>query len=201
MAGASPIGLPFVFGTYSASKPLATAPWMNHFFIATNGYLWDIEPGYSDKASHQNVRDFMYRAVVGILGGNGKDNFCFTRASTYTYTVSSEIIPNYATTNATHLYTTWGQVWTATFGTENNSCANTLQGTSGSDPRGASGGFWGNLLPAIAYAVDHNATGADMSWARLTGASNWGAVANSGFNNTAMWGVVPRRAKLPFPSI
>ncbi|HLF24480.1 MAG TPA: hypothetical protein VI565_11205 [Burkholderiales bacterium] len=30
------------------------------------------------------------------------------------------------------------------------------------------------------------------AWARLTSASNWNVVANSGFDNVPIWGIVPR---------
>jgi hypothetical protein len=82
-------------------------------------------------------------------------------------------------------------VYAGTFTTP-PACANTLHGGSGGDPAQASGGYWGNLLPAIAYAVDHGAAGAAASWARLTGASNWSSVLNSGFDNIPIWGVIPR---------
>jgi hypothetical protein len=53
-------------------------------------------------------------------------------------------------------------------------------------------GYWGNLMPAIAYAVDHGAPGASAAWARLTGASNWSVLASAGFDDIPIWGIVPR---------
>jgi hypothetical protein len=47
-------------------------------------------------------------------------------------------------------------------------------------------------MPAIAYAVDHGAPGAAAAFARLTGASNWNAIATSGFDDLPIWGIVPR---------
>jgi len=94
----------------------------------------------------------------------------------------------------TNFYDTWGQVFAATFGTANStsSCGTVLEGASGSDPLNASSGYWGNLMPAIAHAVDHGAPGAAAAFARLTGASNWTAVQNSGFDDLPIWGIVPR---------
>lgn len=189
---ASQIGYIMNFGT--PSGPLTTQPWMQHFWIAANGFVWDIEPGLADTTKHQAVRDFMYQAVVGILGGNGAPNYCYTQAGIYdglviddtVYSASGNVI------TASAFLATWGEVWTNTWGSDNTSCGTSLQGTSGSAPSGAAGGYWGNLLPAIAYAVDHGASGAAAAWARLTGASNWSAVTGSGFDDIPLWGIVPR---------
>jgi hypothetical protein len=52
-------------------------------------------------------------------------------------------------------------------------------------------------MPAIAYAVDHGAPGASAAWARLTGATNWNTVLQSGFENTPPWGVIPYQQSPP----
>jgi hypothetical protein len=47
-------------------------------------------------------------------------------------------------------------------------------------------------MPAIAHAVDHRAPGAQAAFDRLTGASNWNSIVNSGFDDLPIWGIVPR---------
>jgi len=57
-------------------------------------------------------------------------------------------------------------------------------------------------LPAIAFAKDHLAPGADAAWARLTAASNFSTLASSSipsfdsqphtFDDLPNWGIVPR---------
>jgi hypothetical protein len=47
-------------------------------------------------------------------------------------------------------------------------------------------------MPAIAYAVDHGDPDAVAAFARMTGASNWSTVENSGFDDLPIWGIVPR---------
>jgi hypothetical protein len=64
-----------------------------------------------------------------------------------------------------------------------------LQGQSGSDPAGMATGYWGNLHPALAYAVDHSAAGASAAYQRLTAASNY---TPAQFNDQPVWGIVPR---------
>ena len=168
------------------------APWQQHFFIQALGMGSDLEP-LADMTAYTAVRDYLYRGAVGILGdGSG---YCFTQAAVYNLksNAGTGIAPN-------SWYKTWAEVYAATFAAP-PACTNTLAGTSGSDPALAARGFWGNLLPAIAYAVDHGAPGAGAAWARLSGAANWNAVLQSGFENTPTWGVVPRAQAPPLPGL
>jgi hypothetical protein len=180
------LGYPLGLSTYDEAKPLQQAPWQMHFWMQTNGFLWDIEPGQADTTAQQAVRDWMYRGVVGILGGNGTDSFCYTAAGNYVLTVSPVIKPNFAYTEPAELYSTWGEVFQATFGTANTACGTTLAGTL------TPFAYWANLMPAIAYAVDHGAPGAAAAYARLTGATNWPTLRDSGWDNAPIWGVAPR---------
>ena len=164
----------------------AVSPWQQHFWVQTYGHLSDLEP-LSDMTPLNNVRNFLYKSVVGILGPSGTDNYCYSQASVYTLNISSS---NNA--DPTTWYDSWGQVYQATNGTANTSCGTTLGGGSGGAPSSASMGYWGNLMPGIAYAVDHGAPGASAAWARLTGATNWTIIEQSGFDDTPNWGIVPR---------
>jgi hypothetical protein len=164
----------------------SVAPWQQAFWVQTYGYLSDIEP-FSDTITLTDLRNFLYKSAVGILGPAGSDNYCYTKASEYTITISDT-----SNGDPTTWYRSWGDVFYGTFGVQNSSCGNTLEGGSGGDPAVASTGYWGNLMPAIAYAVDHGAPGASASWSRLTTAANWSTIQNSGFNNIPIWGIVPR---------
>jgi hypothetical protein len=174
--------------TSQAFSPLigVNAPWEEDFFSSVLGMGSDIE-ALSNLTNWNIVRDHSYIAVVGRTGPNGALNYCFTEAATHHFFVSPNSNPPTG-----GWYQTWGAIWTANFGGTNTACANTLHGTSGADPANASTGYWGNLMPAIAYAKDHAATGASASWSRLTGATNWSTVLNSGFGDTPIFGIVPR---------
>lgn len=180
------LGYPVALSTYDEARPLQQAPWQMHFWIQVNGFLWDIETGQADTTAQRALRDWMYQGVVGILGGTGSTSFCYTQASRYNITVSSSVKPNFAYTEPAEFFSNWGQVWQATFGSPNSTCGSTL--ADGNLPTG----YWANLLPAIAYAVDHGATGASAAWARITSASNWPTLRDSGFDNAPIWGVLPR---------
>lgn len=169
-----------------AYDPGHTATWQQNFAVQTLGHLSESE-ALTGMTALNLVRDYYYRWPVGLLGDNGAANFCYTQAGSYTIKVASG-----PTGDVANCFDSWGEVFQNTFGVANGTCGTTLQGGSGGDPAAASGGYWGNLMPAIAYAVDHGATDAAAAFARLTGASNWNAVENSGFNDIPIWGIVPR---------
>jgi len=167
--------------------PGTIAPWQQHFMMQSLGMGSDLEP-LADMTAYARVRDWLYRGAVGILGpANG---YCFNYASVYNAKISAG-----GNADPASWYADWSQVFAATQGSM--PCANTLLGSSGGDPASASLGYWGNLLPAIAYATDHKATGAAAAWSRLTGASNWSTVTGSGFDSVPNWGVVPRTPVSP----
>jgi hypothetical protein len=180
--GASQIGYPMVQGN----------AWMQHFWIGANGYAWDIETGLTgaDLTTQEFIRDHQYKGVVGILGPNGAENYCFTEASANDLIVCDT--PEDPDTPIEDMYQTWGEVFEESWGSPNTACTNTLGGASAGVPGEADIGRWGNLLPAIAYAVDHGAIGAQTAWNRLIGATNWSDLRNAGFSEIPIWGIVPR---------
>src|SRR5262249_44653326 len=150
-SGINPLGYLYSYEIDSGSYGTGTvSPWQQHFWVQTYGHLSDLEP-LTDMAALNAVRNYLDTSVVGILGPVGTNNYCYTAASTYTITIASS-----NTSDPTGWWTSWGQVYQATTGSPNTSCGSVLQGDSGGDPA-IPNGYWGNLLPAIAYAVDHGA--------------------------------------------
>src|SRR5262249_50232785 len=147
-------------------------------------HISDLEP-LADMTDWNAVRDYAYQFPVGLLGTGGTDGYCFTQASQYTLKVADAASNDLKTT-----YDSWGTVYAKMFNSA--TCGNVLQGSSGGSPESAATGYYGNLMPALAYAVDHKAPGAAEAWARFTGAMNFSTVKNSEFQNVACWGVVPR---------
>jgi hypothetical protein len=181
--GPSALGLLYEYDA-NLYGPAEIAPWQQTFFVQTYGHLSDAEP-LSDMSACRAVRDFLYRIPVGLLGAGASD-YCFTRASNYTIKIGAGTIPGIGAA-----FTSWHDVDVATNGAA--SCGNALGGGSGGAPEAAATGYWGNLMPAIAYAVDHGAPGAAAAWTRLTGASNWATVEGAEWSTAAMWAIVPRK--------
>jgi hypothetical protein len=160
------------------------ADWMTDFWVQANGHVSEIEP-LATMTNLISVRNHMYRWVVGRLGAVGTaSQFPFVHAAQYAIKVANS---NAGTT----WYQSWGEVYTQTTGSTNNGSGNTLQGSSGGNPAAMSVGYWGNLHPAIAYAVEHGAAGAADAWNRLTNASNYASGAET-FRNNPVFGISPR---------
>jgi hypothetical protein len=186
----NPLGILYSFEIAQPAYEFGhTAVWQQNFAVQTLGFLSDIDP-LADLTALKLVRDYYYRWPVGLLGGEGPLNYCFTQASAYTIKIASGVLPDGS--NLSTCFTSWGAVFQANFGAANGTCGTTLQGASGGDPASAAEGYYGNLMPAIAYAVDHGATDAAAAWARFSHASNWTSVENSGFGDIPIWGIVPK---------
>lgn len=169
----------------NTGSPLGSIPpWMTDFWVQSNGMVSDLQP-LASMTNLITVRDWMYRFAVGRLGQSGVSaEFNFVRAASYGIKVAT------SDTGSTW-YQSWQEVYEQSYGASNTSATNTLLGSSGSDPASMATGYWGNLHPAIAYAVDHGASGAAAAYARLTGATNYAAGAAT-FNDTPVFGVTPR---------
>jgi hypothetical protein len=196
--GASQLGLIWLFGQGPAGSAHTQPFWQHNFWIVANAHTWDIEAGFKnqpDEDNHRWVRDFMYKAIVGQLGGDGPDNYCFTHAGRYFVKVGVNTAPDQMAQPLTALHRTWGDVFKADTGSANGKCGNTLmQGGAPfyapvSDPEG----YWAAAWAAISCAVDHSAPGARDSYRRLLGASNWALTANVTRDSPA-FALIPRTA-------
>jgi hypothetical protein len=159
------------------------------FMVAALGWSWDIEPGLTtaQKAQHQAVRDFAYRAPVGLTArGSGHGEYGWQRApGPYRMVIGSS-------SSASSLYSTWGAVYQATYPTAPADGATIKEsyaddGSSYAFPQGN----WGHVMTALSYAKDHGAPGAADGYARVVGASNWNSNAVK-YNDWPQYGVVSR---------
>jgi hypothetical protein len=171
--------------------------WMADFWVMSNGHLKDIEP-LADMTNINATADWMYRVPVGRLGPVGASNYCYNVAGRYRHVVAN--LPEQTGPDETLFFDTWGEVFTATFGAPNTVCPvpgaladyDPVTNPGAADLDTANQGYWAVLLCAISYAVDHGATGASAAFARLSGATNFSQIENCGFDDTPIWGIVPR---------
>jgi len=126
------------------------------------------------------------KSIVGRFGGTGTDEFLYRDAASYNIAIAPSDTPDFATGRGPW-YANWGEVYAATYTT---SPGDRVEG----DLRGAyfpsSTAYWGNLQPALAYAVRFGVPDANIAYARMTGASNWGEFLAS-CNETPVWSVRP----------
>ena len=175
------------------TPPWLNAIWMEDFLTFAFGYGKDLVP--ISGAGGTKLDAFLawkYQSVVKRLGGSGATEYCFRDAAQYTFPVAASDNAKWDGTDPPGTwFADWGAIYLAATGHANDCASGTsLRGTSGADPSSFDG-YWGNLRPAIAYAVDHGAVGAAAAYARLTTASNYATGAAS-LNDTPVWGVKPR---------
>ena len=169
------------------ADPWTAQIWMDDFFTASFGYLNELK--VYNSTSQTRLDQFLawkYRAVVGRLGGSGSNEFSYRWAATYTLPFAPSNSSNFAS-GAGPWYANWGEVARALGLATSGNPGEPLE--SGYPTEATA--YWGNLMPALSYAVDHGATGAVDAWTRVTSASNFPAQA-AAYNDNPVWGVKPR---------
>ncbi len=184
----NPQGLVEPYDDYSyGADPLESATWQDDFFTQAFGLLRDIGPYSSTLATKvAQFTDWKYRAIIGRLGAGGAAEFSYRHAAQYTVLYAPSDNSNYVN-GLGPWYSSWGAIARAMAVPQDGTSGQTLM--DGYYPEPTS--YWGNLIPAIAYAVDHAAPGATEAWGRLSGASNFGSIVSL-FNDDPVWSVKPR---------
>lgn len=178
------------------------AAWMQDFFTAAIGYAKSLKlPITSTTATNLDAFfTWKARSIVARFGGAGANEFLYRDAAPYVLSVSPSDNPDFD--NGTGpWYADWGQIYTNTYSNSAVIGPNGPNGQTTPSPR-ADGdlrgsyfpdatAYWGNLQPALAYAVEYGVPGASLAYARMTGAANWNQL-RDWFNIEPVWSVRPR---------
>lgn len=188
---------------YSNFQSTATPPrynvnaWELDFWVAAWGYGARLGVPFANARQVELEGFFQWTAqwVVGRLGTLGD-------ASAYGYNAAgrnnSVTIANSSTdapwvNNQGPWMSSWGEAFQLTHNASNATNVTPALGSFGSDngyfPEPTS--YWGNLLPAISYAVDLGVPGAVAAYARLTNAPNWAELVNNAAR-APVWATRPR---------
>lgn len=172
------------YGSATDNK-VTEAAWQQDFYTAAFGYALAMRPGVSTASLSKLAAFFAWKAksVIGRLGGTSSTEWLFRDAAVYNFVVAPADFPDWAG-GAGPWYADWGAMYSATMGTPNPGVAGALRG--GNFPEVNS--YWGNLQPAIAYAVRHAVPGAAEAMGRMIGASNW-TTFSAAFASNPVWGV------------
>ena len=166
------------------------AVWMEDFLTAVWGMIAEFEFALPVDARTQLDAFFAWkcRSIIGRLGAQGDGTqFNFRDAARYSLSIAPSDFPNWGNGSGPW-YANWGSIHQATTGTANvPSSDTTLRGGYYPSPTS----YWGNLQPAIAYAVNRGVPGALSAYQRMIGASNWNAIMAL-WNDEPVWGVMPR---------
>ena len=183
----NPLGLVQTYDHYTSTDPWQSSVWMDDFFTASFGYLKDLQ--VYNTAAQTKLDQFLawkYRSIVGRLGGSGDTEYSYRYAAQYILPYAPSNSANWST-GAGPWYADWGQVARAMGLANSGNLGDSL--VSGYPDEATA--YWGNLMPAIAYAVDHGAAGASTAWNRIVSASNFPTQA-AAYNDNPVWGVKPR---------
>jgi hypothetical protein len=186
----NPFGFVAPYSNYSTgSGKYSEAIWMQDFFTGAIGYALDLELALPASSSTRLAEFFAWKAqsIIGRLGGTGSEDYLYSDAGLYTLAVGAADNSNFIDGSGPW-FANWGEIYAATTGRTNPGEEGPLR--NGNFPEVSS--YWGNLQPAIAYAVEHQVPGAAAAYARMTGASNWSTLV-SRMNDTPVWSVVPRK--------
>lgn len=185
----NPFGFVAPYANYTGGAGyFSEATWMQDFFTAAFGYAIDLEPAMPQLSTARLAAFFAWKAqsIIGRLGGTAPTEYLYCQAAVYTIAVAPSETSNFVDGTGPW-YRNWGEIYAATAKTANPGAAGPLSG--GNYPEASS--YWGNLQPAIAYAVQHNVPGAQAAYARMRSAPNWADLPSS-WNNDPVWSVVPR---------
>lgn len=163
------------------------AAWMQDFYTAAFGYAKALEPALPAASSQRLTEFFAWKAqsIIGRLGGTASTDFLYADAAVYTIAVAPTDTPDFMTGKGPW-HANWGAIYADTLNAPNPGSASGLRGAYYPD----ASSYWGNLQPAIAYALQHQVAGASAAYQRMTGAANWQQLVDA-FNATPVWSVQP----------
>jgi len=173
--------IPYVDYTGKGDGKYMHSGWMDDFFGAALGYALCALP--SDKL-HALFAEHS-KSLLGRLGPAGDPTaYSYRDAAPYTIAVAPSDTPDFAGGKGPW-FQNWGDVYEATTGKRNTD-------TTEGDPRGgywpSATSYWGNLLPALAYAHKFAVPGAAEAFARLRRSPGWPTFLR-GFADAPVWGV------------
>lgn len=164
------------------------AAWMQDFHTAAFGYVKAMEFEFTPAGNARLTEFFAWKArsIIGRLGGTASTDFLYADAAQYTVAVAPSDSPDFVTGKGPW-HSDWGAIYADTTKSPNPGTALGLRGAYYPEPTS----YWGNLQPAIAYAVQHQVPGAVEAYERMTSAPNWQEIV-AAFDRSPVWSVYPR---------
>jgi hypothetical protein len=177
---------------YGVPGVYMAAGWMQDFFTAAYGYALAMGLPISATAQTQLAAFFAWKAqsIIGRLGSSA--DYWYLNAATYNVAVAPSDTPNFGAGTGPW-YSSWKQIYDATAAAAasgQQAAFGTTEGRLSAEILPGADSMWGNLQPAIAYAVRHGVAGAAAAYQRMTSASNWPALAAQ-LNAVPVWSVKP----------
>lgn len=162
------------YGTPTDGK-VTDAPWQQDFYTSAFGYMQAVRPNLPAATTSKLSEFFAWKAqsVVGRLGGTSPSEWLYRDAALYNFVVALVDTPDWFGGKGPWP-ANWGELYQASTGNPNPGIAGGLRGAYFPEPSS----YWGNLMPAISYAVRHGVAGAKVAMARMLNADNWSLLEN-----------------------
>jgi hypothetical protein len=174
------------------------APWQQDFVTAAFGYSVSLGMPISNAATSKLAAFFQWKARSAVMRLGPKEAFWYVNAVPYSVAITPSNAPNYD--NGTGpWYATEAEVYRASYAVE-PSWMGKVDGILAGEIMPGAKALWGNLMPAIAYAVRHNVPGAKEAYNRILSAGNWSKLRDE-FNTRPVWSVRPADGALLTPPV
>jgi len=187
----NPLGMVQPYSDYSPGDGKTdSAAWMEDFLTWSFGNIKSLQVYGS--AYDLKVEQFLawkYRSIVGRLGPNSAGSWPYWTAAVYTVPYAPSESADWEN-GMGPWYRNWGEAFSAAGLAYSSINSMTYGGRVESE--GLATSYWGNLQPAIAYAVEHGAAGALDAYNRMLGTDNWRSSAVYFNTETPVWSVRPR---------
>ncbi|MDT9000296.1 hypothetical protein RQP53_13565 [Paucibacter sp. APW11] len=186
----NPQGICAPYTDYNAnSGKYEHAIWMEDFLTGAFGYLKAVGLPLAADVKKKLDEFFAWKAqsVVGRLGVPGDSkSYHYCDAAQFLMMLAPSDSADWVTGKGPW-YSDWGQIYVATLGKANVAAASDqLRGSY--FPTATS--YWGNMQPALVYAVEHGAIGAADGRRRMVTAPNWQGFINDAKDNP-VWALRP----------
>jgi hypothetical protein len=167
------------------------AIWQQDFVTAAFGWAVSLDLPVSATAKTRLGEFFQWKAKSAVMRLGTSSEWWYINADPYTVKTGTSLSQASFTAGTGPWPASAASFYASTFSPAPAWMGRTEGELAGEfDPGFWSRAMWGNLQPAIAYAVRHNVPGAQQGYERMIGANNWSAMLD-GFNARPVWSVAP----------
>lgn len=186
----NPYGLILPGETYNGTIS-EIAIWQQDFVTAAFGWAVSLDLPVSAAAKTKLGAFFQWKAASVVMRLGTTSGWWYINAAPYTVKTGTTLSQASYTAGTGAWPVSEAAFYNSTF-TPTTSWMGATEGTLAGefDVGFWSRSMWGNLQPAISYAVRHAVPGAAAGYLRVVGANNWPAMVE-GFNNKPVWSVAP----------
>lgn len=176
--------------SYNSSGPYFDAPWMQDFVTAAWGFSLSLGLPLPAAVASKHEAFFRWKARSVVMRLGSASGFWYVNGAPYTMSISPVSAPDFQGGKGPW-HPNEAAVYASTYASQ-PSWFGKVEGQLAAEIMPGERAMWGNLMPALSYAVRHGVTGAATAYQRLTSASNYAALRDA-FHTAPVWSVAPAR--------